>query len=250
MRVGGTVARKGYLANLLTVPPLIFKFQFHPEILSEKKGFEYREAHELGEWAFDKAVKAAGITEGSTLARAAKVAGGAFDDLKHFGSLLVGTKAMDPVSGRPRTFALEFALDARAKPDDAAASTFDPAVRRRIEPDLAVLRSFMNPTLDIPALLAREPVWTKPPTCQLKLGDVELECVMTDLNIKITKFKLDLTPERAEVGLTLSEQTRSISTSIDVFTRNLEVVKSYGQLSKDDVLQQIPGFGFVQDAFD
>ncbi|ONI92915.1 hypothetical protein ALI22I_01175 [Saccharothrix sp. ALI-22-I] len=242
------MARKGYLANLFTVPPLIFKFQFHPEILSEKKGFEYREAPELGKWAFDKSVKAAGITGGSALARAAKVAGAALDDFKHFGSLLVATKAMDPTCGRPRTFALEFALDARARPDDP--TTFDAARRGRIEPDLAVLRSFMNPTLDIPALLAGQPIWAKPPTCQLKLGDVELECVMNDLNIKITKFKPDLTPERAEVSLTLSEQTRSLSTVIDVLTRGVEVVGSYGRLSGEDVLQQIPGWGFVQDAFD
>jgi hypothetical protein len=241
------VSRKGYIANLLTVPPLIFKFQFHPEILSEKKGFEYREAPELGDWAFDKTAAAAKADVGR-LAKAAGVIGGIADDFKEFGSLLVGTKAMDPVVGRSRTFALEFALDARSKPDDASSSTFDQK-EGRIEPDLAVLRSFMNPTLDIPALLARKPIWRKPPTCDLKLGDIELTCVMTDLNIKITKFKSDLTPERAEVSLTVSEQTRSFSTGIDVITRNIEVFKSYGQLSSDDVLQQVPGFGFIQDAF-
>jgi len=241
------VSRKGYIANLLTVPPLIFKFQFHPEILSEKKGFEYKESQSLGNWEFDK-TEAAKQKKGD-LARAAASFGGLYDDFKELGSLLVGTKAMEPVAGRARTFALEFALDARAKPDDATSSTFDNPEPRRIEPDLAVLRSFMNPTLDVAAMIARKPVWRVPPTCQLKLGDIELECVMTDLNIKITKFKSDLGPERAEISLTLCEQTRSLATGIDVITRNIEVLRSYGQLSGEDVLQQVPGFGFVQDAF-
>jgi hypothetical protein len=246
------VAKKGYIANLLTVPPLIFKFQFHPEILSEKKGFEYREAQTLGDWAFDQTKKAreanAAKPDAGFITKSVGVIGGLADDFMEFGSLLVATKAMEPVAGRARTFALEFALDARAKPDEPSSSTAD-ADERRIEPDLAVLRSFMNPALDLPALLARKPIWTKPPTCDLKLGDIELTCVMTDLNIKITKFKPDLTPERAEISLTLTEQTRSFSTGVDVITRNVEVFRSYGQLSGEDVLQQVPGYGFVQDAF-
>jgi hypothetical protein len=246
------VSKKGYIANLLAVPPLIFKFQFHPEMLSEKKGFEYHDDVDLGKWEFAR-TSAGARRAGGLAGKIAPVALGFARDVPHFGPLLVGTKAMRPVGGRARTFALEFALDARPKPGDPTAVNPD-GEERRIEPDLAVLRSFVNPGFDalsdIPALFDREPIWKKPPTCDLKLGDVELTCVMNDLNIKITKFRPDLTPERAEVSVTLSEQTRSLSTVIDVMTRNVQVVKSWRNLTQDDVLQQVPGYGFVQDAFD
>jgi hypothetical protein len=246
------MSHKGYIANLLTVPPLIFKFQFHPEMLSEKRAFEYKPADTMGLWRFDKTAAAKAANDANSAAgfasKAANLAGGVYDDFQEYNSLLVATKAMDPVAGRARTFGLEFALDARAKPDDPTSTPSDLA-GGRIEPDLAVLRSFMNPTFDIPSMLAKKPFWTRPPTCDLKLGDIELTCVMTDLNIKTTKFKPDLTPERAEISLTLTEQTRSFSTGIDVITRNIEVIKSYSQLSSDDVLQQVPGYGFVEDAF-
>jgi hypothetical protein len=90
---------------------------------------------------------------------------------------------------------------------------------------------------------------TRPPLCTLKIGDVDLDCVMTDLNIKVTKFKADLTPERAEVSLTLNEQTQSISTSLDVIGRLVEVGKSFGQLTGEDWVQSVPGAGLVQTIF-
>lgn len=243
--------KTGYLANVLNVPPLIFKFQFNPDLLSEKKSFGYRETANFGKWEFDRTRADAGF---------GKVFG-ALDDLKEFGSLLVGTKALEADTGKPRTFALDFALDARNLPDIPAAQTGTPVegddrFGGRIEPSLAVLRSFMNPAWDpISDVLA----WftgqkkfcppTRPPVCTLKLGDIDLDCVMTDLNIKVTSFKTDLTPERAEVSLTLNEQTQSISTSLDVIGRLVEVGKSFGQLNGDDWVQALPGAGLVQNIF-
>jgi hypothetical protein len=243
----------GYLANLLNVPPLIFRFQFHPELVSEKKSFTYRETNNFGKWEFDQT--AAGTGFGNVL--------GAIDDAKEFGSLLVGTKALEADTGKPRVFALDFALDARPLPDipepqaGTGSQAGDERFSGRIEPSLAVLRSFMNPSWDpISDVLA----WftnqkrfcppTRPPICTLKLGDIDLDCVMTDLNIKITKFKADLTPERAEVSLTLNEQTHSISTSLDVIGRLVEVGKSYGQLNAEDWTQALPGAGLVQNIFE
>ncbi|MFL6120431.1 hypothetical protein [Actinophytocola sp.] len=241
--------KTGYLANLLNVPPLIFKFQFNPELLSEKKSYGYRETQNFGKWEFDRTSAASGF---------GKVFG-ALDDLKEFGSLLVGTKALEADAGKPRTFALDFALDARNLPDITEPGTpveGDERFGGRIEPSLAVLRSFMNPSWDpISDVLA----WftgqkkfcppTRPPLCTLKIGDVDLDCVMTDLNIKVTKFKPDLTPERAEVSLTLNEQTQSISTSLDVIGRLVEVGKSFGQLTGEDWVQSVPGAGLVQTIF-
>jgi hypothetical protein len=252
----------GYLANVLNIPPLIFRFQFHPEMLSEKKSFTYTEENTFGEWEFEKT-------------RAAKGFGNVFsamEDLKDIGSLLVGTKGLVAGTGKPRTFALDFALDARAMPDveppapgvppvpaDVGAPADDARFGGRIEPSLAVLRSFMNPSVDpvtdvlgwisgTHKSITKSPL--QPPLCMLKLGGLELDCVMTDLNIKITKFKPDLTPERVEISLTLSEQTRSLATSLDVIGRLIEVAKSYGQLNGDDWVQALPGAGLIQNVFE
>jgi hypothetical protein len=243
--------KTGYLANITNTPPLIFRFQFNPELMSEKKSFTYREANSFGPWEFDKGAKGA---IGGFL--------GVLDDMKDWGSQLVGTKPLEADAGKPRTFALDFVLDARPLPDipekeAIAAVQGDKRFGNRIEPSLAVLRSFMNPSWD---LLSDVLAWagptsfcppTRPPTCNLKLGDVDLECVMTDLNIKVTKFKPDLTPERAEISLSLSEQTHSIATSLDTIGRAVEVAKSYWQLDFwEDVAQTLPGAGLVQSIFD
>jgi len=255
--------KTGYLANWTNVPPLIFRFQFNPELMSEKKSFNYREVNNFGSWDFDKTAGTTGFADVFSV----------MDDIKEFGSLLVGTKALEADVGSPRTFALDFALDARKNPDipdepPKEEEVGDPAVivplltnderqQGRIEPSLAVLRSFMMPSWDlVDDVLA----WiggakqfcgpTRPPTCNLKLGDVDLECVMTDLNIKVTHFKPDLTPNRAEISLTLKEQTHSLATSLDVLGRLVEVAKSYGELEAEDVVQSLPGASLVQGIFE
>jgi hypothetical protein len=241
----------GYLANVLNVPPLIFRFQFNPELLSEKKSFGYRDVNNFGAWKFDKTAGTTGLADVTSF----------IDDIKEFGSLLVATKALEADVGAARTFALDFALDARAvsdlpeDPDRRILREPDNRFGGRIEPDLAVLRSFMNPSWDpIDDILG----WLsgkfcppqRPPTCDLKLGGIDLTCVMTDLNIKITNFKDDLTPERAEVSVTLKEQTHSLATSLDTIGRLVEVAKSYGNLTGDDWVQALPAAGVVQNIFE
>jgi hypothetical protein len=247
--------RTGYLANWTNVPPLIFRFQFNPELLSEKKSFNYREVNNFGDWGFDRAEGTPGITG---------FISGAVDDLKEWGSLLVGTKALEA----------DVALDARRQPDlpdplPVDEEIGDPAVilpllsddqrlQGRIEPSLAVLRSFMMPSW---ALFDDVLPWigiggsksfcdpARPPQCNLKLGDLDLECVMTDLNIKITHFKPDLTPNRAEVSL--KEQTQSIATSLDAIGRLVEVAKSYEERSPfEDWRQTLPAAGMLQALFE
>jgi hypothetical protein len=240
--------KTGYLANPVNVPPLIFRFQFNPELLSEKKSFEYRETNDSGAWRFDS-------TDFFS----------AFDDIKEYGSLLVGTKAQEAVTGKPRTFSLDFALDARLRPDipEAQRATEleliedDEREGGRIEPSLAVLRSFMNPAWDpisdVLAFILRSKGFcppTRPPTCNLKLGGLDLVCVVNDLNIKTTHFKPDLTPLRAEVSIMLTEQTHSISTTLDYIGRIVEVAKSYGQLDTQDWVQTLPGVGTAQNIFE
>ncbi|MEV0248482.1 hypothetical protein AB0H76_17925 [Nocardia sp. NPDC050712] len=252
--------KTGYLANVINVPPLIFRFQFNPDLMSEKKSYGYREVQNFGKWEFDRTAADTGF---------GKVFG-ALDDLKEFGPLLVGTKGLEADTGKPRTFALDFALDARfvdnipelqpgqqipGAPPRVPVSG-DKRFGGRLEPSLAVLRSFMNPSWDpLGEMLA----WlapgrkfcppTRPPVCSLKLGGIDLECVMTDLNIKITNFKSDLTPERAEISVTLQEQTQSIGTTLDYIGRHIEVAKSYWQLDGEDWAQTAPGVGLLQNVF-
>lgn len=241
--------KTGYLANVLNVPPLIFKFQFNPDLLSEKRSYGYRETPDFGDWSFDKTAAATGLLD---------KAFGALEDIKEMGGYLVDTKPlMVDGGGKPRTIALEFALDARDMPDSPAGGSArdDKRFGGRIEPSLAVLRSFVNPALT-PAqardVLAGKSLTCRaePPLCSLKLGGLELDCVVSDLNIKITKFRTDLTPERAEVSLTLTEQTRSMGTVLDVIGRLVEVGKSYAQVSPADLVQVAPGAGLVQNIFE
>ena len=44
----------GYLASLINVPPLIFRFQYNPEMLQEKKTYKYQEANAFGQWGADQ----------------------------------------------------------------------------------------------------------------------------------------------------------------------------------------------------
>jgi hypothetical protein len=212
---------RGYLVNLFNIPPLIFKFQFNPDLIQEKKRFNYKDANAFGKWAFDK-------TE----------AGGFFgylDDYKEFGPLLTATKPVEPVEGEAREFVLEFALDASSGPDDEGGR---PRYNGSILPDLAILRSFMAPSWDLfdigKALLKtpREvPCWSRPPECSLVFAGLSLSCVMTDLQIKHVAFQASGEPRRAEVTVTLKEQTFSFATVTDFATRYVFLALSYTRFS-------------------
>lgn len=211
--------KTGYLANIWNVPPLIFRFQFNPEILTEKKAFKYEQANSFGQWGFDQTQAASGFI-GSAL--------GFYKDVKEIGSLLVATRPLEPVEGEVRTFELEFKLNASMPgPLDG-----EDHYGGSIKPDLAVLRSFMYPSWD-PIDLGKAiftknvPCFTKPPTCTLNYGGLSVECVMSDLNIKLVEFKDDGDPLRAEATVTLKEQTFSASPVVETVTRNIDVVKSY-----------------------
>src|SRR5437867_2668793 len=84
----------GYLASLYNFPPLIFRFQFNPDILSEKKSFKYTEVTDLSSWAEKQSSFA--------LLR----------DIKKFGPKFTATKPVTPDSGEQRQFSIDFSLDA------------------------------------------------------------------------------------------------------------------------------------------
>src|SRR6478736_6382317 len=203
--------KTGYLANILNVPPLIFRFQYNPELLSEKKSYKYEQSNSFGQWKFDQTSAGSG---------AVAAGAGLFKDFKEIGSLLVATRPLEPVEGELRTFDLEFKLDASAPGPLDGDDHYDGSIM----PDLAVLRSFMYPSWDAVDLVKmavdkKVPCFTKPPSCTLNYGGISTECVMSDLNIKLVAFKDDGDPMRAEISCTLKEQTFSTDPLIGTIKR-------------------------------
>ena len=218
---------RGLLANIMNVPPLIFRFQYNPELLQERKRYKYQQANSFGRWGFDQTSAASGFF--GTL-------GGLFEDVKELGPLLVATKPMEAMEGEPRQYTLEFRLDAR----EPGPMDTDDHYGGSILPDLAVLRSFMHPAwdaLDVGKWVVNglrkkgwsPPCWNRPPTCTLVYGPLSFDCVMEDLDIKITDFFEDLSPARAEVSVRLLEQTHSPTPMIEFVQRHVELVKSYNR---------------------
>lgn len=234
------LVERGLLANIFNVPPLIFRFQYNPELLQEKKRFKYQQANNFGQWAFDQTQAGGGL---------GAFAGwkGLWEDLKEIGPLLTATKPYEALEGEPRRFSLEFQLDAR--PSERA--QMDPTAPEplfeeedhfggSIEPDLAVLRSFMYPSWDALALggalingIAGQgwelPCWNSPPACTLVYGPLSFDCVMEDLDIKITDFQENLAPLRAEIKVSLAEQTNSTTPITEFVTRNFAAGRALGR---------------------
>jgi hypothetical protein len=228
--------KTGYLASITlipTLPPLIFRFQFNPDLLSEKKSYKYREANSYGAWGFDQTSAGSGFFGTLT---------GLVNDLNEIGSRIIATKPLEAQEGDQRTFSIDFALDATVPgPMDG-----DDHYGGSIEPDLAVLRAFMVPTLDVIeigklVINGDVPCLNRPPACNLFYGGLSVTCVMTDLNIKVTAFQDDGTASRADVSVTLKEQSFSLTPLTEFFTRNINIAKSYNRKGfGEDVLATTP----------
>jgi hypothetical protein len=225
------MAKRGYLASLINVPPLIFRFQFNPDILNIKKSFNYQPANSFGQWGFDRK------TSGAAVGGVSGFFGGAlglYDDFKEWGSLLSKVKPLEAKEGEPQVIALEFKLDRTPSANDLNPIISDPP--NTIEPDIAILQSFMYPSWDIfelfKAIIKKDlPCPTRPPECSFAYGGISINCVMTDLNIKITQFAPQSDPDipgkpvRADVDITLKEQTFSLSPISQLAGREIGVVK-------------------------
>jgi hypothetical protein len=240
---------RGLLANVLNVPPLVFRFQWNPDLLQERKRYKYQQANSYGRWIFDQTTAASGAL--ATL-------GGLWEDVKELGPLLAATKPMEALEGEPRQYTLEFQLTADQLGPNDTDSHFDGS----IEPDLAVLRSFMYPAWDmidvgkwviggIAGSGWTPPCWNRPPTCTLIMGPLTFDCVMEDLDIKVTAFKENLEPMRAEVSVRLLEQTHSPSPIIDFILRQKDVIRSYDRSEfGDDFARATPVLGPILSLFE
>ncbi len=233
--------KTGYLANMLNIPPLVFRFQYNPALLVEKKSYRYEQANHFGRFALDKTSAGEGF----------KMVTGFIDDVKDIGSLLTNTRPLEPVEGEPRTFEIDFALNAHPAAADGAEERYGGS----IVPDLEILRSFMYPGLDplkVPDFFSKDPpCWNTPPSCTLRYAGITAECVMTDLSIKMTDFRFDGEPVRAEVTVTLKEQPWSVGPVIDTVVRAGRVVRSLVRpdIGEDMLLNAPFGVGSIASLF-
>ena len=203
-----------YLAAPFNLPPLIFRFQFNPDILNIKKSFKYESANSFGDWSFDKT--AAG---GASMGAIGSVLG-AIDDIKEWGSILTKVKPIEAKEGEPQTVALDFRIDgspsAQTLTDSPELPNSDPP-QGSIQNAISVLQQFMYPSYDIFDLFKtiaqkKVPCLNTPPEVSLIYGPITVTGHITDLSIKVVAFTADADPMRAEVSLTLKEQSLGLST--------------------------------------
>jgi hypothetical protein len=239
----------GYLAQINTTPPLIFRFQFNPDSITEKRSYKWEADNGFGKWDFAGAQKGTSVL--STL-------GGLLDDIKGAGPKLTNTPGRNgKAGGDPRRISLEFALDASVPgPADGELATGDRHYGGSIEPDLAILRSFMNPAWkpdEIRQMLLEKKFVCpdEPPECTFIYGGLSLACVMTDLDIKVVSFLENGKPLRAEVSVVLLEQTYSTGPAVDTLVRAGMVARSFARKGiAEDLLRSTPVAGSIKALFD
>ena len=223
----------GLLANIYAIPPLIFRFQWNPDLLQERTRYKYEQSNSFGRWTFDQ-------TSAGSAGSLLDLGKGLWEDLKEVGPLLTATRPFEAKEGEPREYQIEFELDGRttvpASPCPDPNNPL-PTLVRDLEPDLAVLRSFMQPgwdDIDIIGWVAKgiggqgwePPCWNRPPTCTFVFGSLSFDGVVTDLDIKFTEFTEELAPLRAEVTLRLLEQTHSTTPITDFATRVVNAARA------------------------
>lgn len=207
--------RYAFLASPLNIPPIIFRFQFNPEILNIKKAFKYDSPQNFGLWTIDKAE--AGASPGGFAGGVGAILG-ALDDIKEWGSLLTKVKPIEAKEGEPQTVSLEFKLDASPSAQTLEGELLPVAERREsLEGAFAALQSFMYPSYDLfdifkTAAQGRPPCLSRPPECSFIYGNISITGHITDLGIKVTAFDEDGGAVRADVSVTLKEQALSLGT--------------------------------------
>lgn len=236
----------GYIAQVLNIPPLVFRFQIPPDLLSEKSRYGYTPSQGMGKWKFDQASAGKGVF--GTL-------GGILEDLKEMGSLITNTRGLAPGEGEPRTFDLELDLYAGKLPDGTKGGVAGQVLDEEIEPYLALLRAFMVPGVDITSAIKdlvalSPPCLNKPPEVSFKYGPISATCVMTDLNIKILTFTSEGKAEHAKVNVTLKEQTHAFDPVVEAIKRTATIVGDMGRDGyAEDLLLATPVVGSIADLF-
>ena len=220
-------AKRGYLANPLTIPPLIYPFQYNPTQLSDSKSVTWGKKSLVYQ---KQEIEARGI-EGIG-AFTSNISGGVGPTFEAGVAVLGRTFSAADLhkfyAEGDRTLSFQIAIDGREKrpgePDRRRNEAGD------ILADLAILRSFVYPQvadwLDILGAVFGDECdrWVKlwfnePPTALLVLGDLTVEGFVSDLRINETLFNDNLDPVRADVDITLIEKIDSLSFAIDSVKR-------------------------------
>lgn len=196
-------AKRGYLANLDNIPPLVYPFQFNPTELTDSKDITWGKGIPI-----------------SLLSPLAAVSGATQFTARLFSKAVF--RRFESEGDRILKFKLT--LDGREQRPG------EPKQRRNAQgdilADLAILRSFVYPALasisDLVTLVSSgspDPYSPQPPTVLLVMGDLLVEGFITNLEITETLFNADLNPMRADVSISMIEKIDSLAFAADSIKR-------------------------------
>jgi hypothetical protein len=232
------------LANVFTLPPLVYPFQYNPTQLTDSKRVEWTtrtpKFEETG---------IAGLQAGFTSASATVAGKGALTGVTELagmakemaGRVFSGAELKQFEKEKERTLSFRFQIDGRER------RTGEPGLRRNDEgdvlADLAILRSFVYPqtadwfeivrTVVQGGSAAFTKLWfNEPPTALLVLGDMSMEGFVTDLRITESHFNSQLNPVRAEAEITMVEKIDSVSFILDSVKR---VGRTFAATAYEDI---------------
>ncbi|WP_406259084.1 hypothetical protein OIA45_08850 [Streptomyces chartreusis] len=200
--------KRGYLAQLLTIPPLIYPFQYNPAQISDSRRLN---------WSTDR-TPVSRETDGNRLER---ITSAAKHHLETQGLRLSGSTLKSFKADAERTVNFRFVIDGRElRPGEPARRRTDSG---SILGDLALIRSFAYPqmvsVLDVPSLVTDKIFFHEPPPLLLVFGSTTVDGVVSELRINETQFNADLDPVRAEVEISMTERVDSLSFMIDTAKR-------------------------------
>jgi hypothetical protein len=224
------------LANILTIPPLIYPFQYNPTQVTDSKQVTWSKKDVITPAAGGNSLLG-GLTALASLdfESAAAQLGRTFSkaDFRKF-----------EAEGE-RTLSFQLTIDGREQRPG------EPARRRNKEGDilgdLAILRSFVYPQLGelmdiLGAAFSGEPEciswFNEPPTALLIMGDLSVEGFVSNLRINETLFNSNLDPVRAEVDITLIEKIDSFSFVLDSVKR---LGRTFYQTAYEDIGNVLAG---------
>lgn len=198
-----TLSKRGYLANINNLPPLIYPFQYNPTELSDSKQINWDVGTRTAPVGGLAAVEGAVQSVSSLFSKA---------DIHRFGS------------EGDRTLSFQLTIDGRDRRPG------EPKRRRNeqgdILGDLAILRSFVHPSVgglsDLLSLALGnppDPFSPEPPTALLILGNLVVEGFINSLQIRETLFNAELNPIRAEVDISMIEKVDSLTFISDSIQR-------------------------------
>lgn len=206
--------KRGYLANILTIPPLIYPFQYNPDKITDSKTVEFRRHNRVSP-------EPAGSGFFGAVAGVASFLGELKTDIAQ---LLSKAELLELEKEGHRQLNFSFMIDGREhRPGE-------PERRREdgnIIGDLAIIRSFTYPKIaDVIELLGAigggnfsSAFFNQPPTATLIMGGMSVEGFVTDIKITHEAFNADLDPVRAKIEITMLENIDSLSFLVDSFKR-------------------------------